>query len=282
MMHDCPPVLSYAEIIFKVISIIIATILIEYIMQKLLDRYSADAGRMMKIDPVHHKFLKHFLTAVIYFSGFLITISVVPMLKNFAFSVFASSGVLAIIIGFASKETFSNLISGLFIELFRPFVVGDTITIKSKDVTGSVEDITLRHTVIKTPENNYIMVPNSFMNSEIIENTTLFDTKVHKSLEIVVSYQANLAQALALVKTCVESHQACLDNRSVEQKARGISKVDVNAVKMGLASIHIRADFWATDEGAAWQITCDTYKNIKEIFDSQQIPFPTCLCEPRS
>jgi len=69
----------------------------------------------------------------------------------------AGAGILAVAVGFASQAALSNIISGVFVVIFKPFRVGDRL--KINELTGVVEDITLRHTVIRDLENKRIIIP---------------------------------------------------------------------------------------------------------------------------
>ena len=66
------------------------------------------------------------------------------------------------------REATANLVSGVFISLFKPFGIGDRIKLSDKQIDGVVEDISLRHTIIRTFENTRIVVPNSVLNLSLI------------------------------------------------------------------------------------------------------------------
>src|SRR3989344_2183227 len=77
------------------------------------------------------------------------------------------------------------LVPAISLALCEPFRVGDKITIK--DQTGTVEDITLRHTVIRTWENKRVIVPNAVVSNEAIVNYSIGDPKIQKSIDISIS-----------------------------------------------------------------------------------------------
>ena len=88
-----------------------------------------------------------------------------------------ASGVLAICITFAARESFSNYIAGFLLTIHKPFLIGDKIAIQSPKITGTVKDITFRHTTIETESGSIVTVPNAIMNSVAIEDLS----KVKKS-----------------------------------------------------------------------------------------------------
>jgi small-conductance mechanosensitive channel len=121
-----------------------------------------------KDDISQYSFFQYLVSGIVYFIGIFAAISMIPALQNIAYSMLASSGILALIAGFASQQVFSNIVSGFFIEIFSPFKVGDTIKV-AQNTQGQVKEITLRHTVIETDENKTILIPNATINASVIE-----------------------------------------------------------------------------------------------------------------
>jgi small conductance mechanosensitive channel len=97
-------------------------------------------------------------------------------------SVLASLGIAGLTIGFAARDAFSNLISGLLIFLDRPFVIGDLVEIE--DHYGRVEEITLRSTRIVTVDGKMLAVPNSDIINKTVASYTNFP---HLRLDVAVT-----------------------------------------------------------------------------------------------
>lgn len=119
------------------------------------------------LDLTHVRFLKHSVIGVLIFIGISLALSVIPAFNTLAISLLASSGIAIAIVGIACQQLFSNIISGIFIQLCSPFTIGDILTIKN--ATGKVEDMTLYHIILLTPENKKIIVPNALFNTEVVE-----------------------------------------------------------------------------------------------------------------
>jgi small-conductance mechanosensitive channel len=106
-----------------------------------------------------------------------------------------AAGVLSVAIGFASQTTISNLISGLFMLIERPFMVGDVIRVGS--TTGEVTTVNLLSTILKTPENLMVRIPNeALMKSEITNVTRFHLRKIEIPLTIATGTDINLAQSV--------------------------------------------------------------------------------------
>jgi small-conductance mechanosensitive channel len=113
------------------------------------------------------------------------------------------SGVMAIVVGVACQDTIGNFVSGLVLLLTRPFTVGDVIRYVDSDITGTVENVTFRHTIIRTFENKRLVIPNSQLSKAVLENYTSEDASLCLMLDFSVNYGQNLNNALTLLKNTV-------------------------------------------------------------------------------
>ncbi|MBU0471361.1 MAG: mechanosensitive ion channel family protein [Nanoarchaeota archaeon] len=257
-----------------VILVLIFTFVFERIFRKLLGKSFDRSSKLIKVDKTQYTVLKHFLSGLIYVIGFGVAIYMIPSLRSLSVSIFAGAGVLAVIIGFASQKAFANIISGIFIAIFKPFRVGDTI--KFSDRIGVVEDITLRHTVIRNFENKRFIVPNAIISDETIENYNIGDEKVCRYVEFGISYDSNIDNAMKIMQQEALKHPDFLDNRSKEDVSNGVPPVTVRVLGFGDSSVNLRAWVWAKNSGAAFRLGTDLNKSIKERFDKEgiEIPFP--------
>lgn len=256
--------------------IVLLILIFTVILAKLVKRAMTRKEHFIRIDSTQYKFLSHFISGFIYFFGILLAIYSIPALRGLATTIFASSGVLALIIGFASQQAFANIVSGIFIAIYKPFRIGDRLKFVDKDFIGKVEDITLRHTVIRTFDNKRIVVPNAVINSEVLENADIVDQKTVNYFEIGISYDSDIDKAMQIIKEEALKHPMFLDNRSEEEIADGVEPVKVRVLGFGESSVNLRAYVWAKDYGDAFVMGCDLNKSVKERFDKEgiEIPFP--------
>ncbi len=102
---------------------------------------------------------RELLTKLVYYGIVILAfLAALPQLNVDLSGLLVAGGIAGIVIGFASQSVISNLISGLFLMFERPIQIGDNINVS--DVTGSVEDIRVLSTVIKTFDGIYIRIPN--------------------------------------------------------------------------------------------------------------------------
>lgn len=254
--------------------ILLITFIIERAIRKVLGKIVQRKSKLIKVDSTTFSVLKHFISAMIYLIGIGIALYTIPGFRTFSVSIFAGAGVLGIIIGFASQAALSNVISGIFIAIFKPFRVGDTI--KFSDKLGVIEDITLRHTVIRNFENKRFIIPNSKISEETIENYHIEDEKICRWVEFGISYDSNIDKAIKIMQEEAMKHPEFIDNRTEEDKKKGIPPVVVRVLGFGDSSVNLRAWVWTKNPGAAFRLGTDLNKTIKQRFDKEgiEIPFP--------
>lgn len=228
----------------------------------------------MQNDPTNYLFFRHSLIALIYIVGFSIGIYMMPDLRALASSLLAGAGILAVAVGFASQQALSNIISGVFIIIFKPFRVNDRL--KIRDLEGLVEDISLRHTVIRNFENKRILIPNSIISDEIIVNSDFNDSRICRWIDVGISYDSNIDRAKEIMFEEVMNHSLRIDGRTPEQLNNGAPEVFVRVISLGEYSINLRAWAWAKDSSDAFVMSCDLNESIKKRFDHEgiEIPFP--------
>jgi small conductance mechanosensitive channel len=255
--------------------ILLITILGAWIFRRTYFRLVRKRAEDSYYDPTNYKFMGHLLAAIIYVVGFSFAIYSFPPLRTLATSLLAGAGILAVAVGFASQAALANIVSGLFIVIFKPFRVNDRISLGDQ-FAGIVEDITLRHTVIRNFENRRIVIPNSIISNEALVNSDLGDHKVCRFLELVVSLASDVEKAKQIIAEEVRHHPNYLDNRSDEDRENGVSEVIVRVLSIDEFGVRIRAWVWAEDSGKGFVMHCDLLEIIKKRFDAEgvELPYP--------
>ncbi len=254
--------------------IMIATVILAWLVNRFFKRLIRRSTAIMKNDPTNYLFLRHALTAMIYLVGFGIAIFMMPNLRTLASSMLAGAGIVAVAVGFASQHALSNIISGVFIIIFKPFRVNDRMKVGT--MYGVVEDVTLRHTVIKDLENRRIIIPNSIISNEVIVNSDFGDDKICKWIEFGISYDSDVEKAKAIMREEILNHPLLIDNRTPEQIEAGDILVPVRVIGLGESSVNLRGWAWTKDTADAFLMSCDLNESIKKRFDAEdiEIPFP--------
>ena len=252
-----------------ILSTIAVAFLISLVLRKIaqaaINRYS----ERIKVDPTNYSFLKNSLSFIIFSIALYFIFSKIPFFRSLGTALFAGAGVFAAILGFAAQKAFSNIVSGIFILIFKPFRVGDTIEFSA--YKGVVEEITLRHTSIKDYENRRIVVPNSIISEDVIVNSDITDEKIRQPIEFSISYDSSIDKAIEIIQQVAEKHPLLLDHRTKQEIKAGVPKVIVRVVSLTDFSVKLKAYVWSLGNDTAFILKCDLLKSVKEQFEISDI-----------
>lgn len=266
------PVVGY--LITAIIIFFIASVLSK-IAHKVFTRYIEKSSSLLNVDPTGFNFFKNGIRIIIYLTAALALFFVIPPLNQFAQTLTVGATVIAAVAAFASQHALANVVGGIFIVIFKPFRVGDLIQVGSLNM-GTVEDITLRHTVIRSFQNRRIIIPNASINNETIVNSSIGDAKTCAFIEVGISYYSDHDLASELMREVCEKHESVIDNRTPEDIEKGVPLVVVRLIELGDSAQLLRAYVWANDPESAFIMKFDLLKQIKKVFDQNdvEIPFP--------
>jgi small-conductance mechanosensitive channel len=169
--------------------------------------------------------LRRLVVAAVYITGVIIIIYLTPQLQSLSIAIFASVSIIGIIVGIAAQNTISNIIAGIAIVVFKPFGVGDFITVRGE--SGFVEDITFRHTVIRLLD-AHMIIPNSAITSEVVFNHS--DNNIAGRIDVRVSYDSDLLLAKQIIRQEAEK-AASVEQDTIEVT---VSKTDEQGVTLSL------------------------------------------------
>ena len=157
----------------------------------------------------------------------MFTIAVLTALSELGIntaSFLASLGIAGLTLGFAAKDTLSNVISGLFIFWDRPFVVGDLIEMEGK--YGRVEDITLRSTRVVTPDGKMLAIPNSAIVNSTVASYTNFP-HLRLEIDLTVGVEEDLGRISAIFLELVKGDRRFKTDPPAEMVVTAINDYNV-------------------------------------------------------
>ena len=252
----------------RTVVILIITYVIAKVIGKLFNKQQL-SGK------IHMKFLKNIIIAIVWMISLTSIASQFTVFSSLAKTVLAGSGILAAILGLAAQESFANIISGIMISVFRPFDIGDRIKIVGDDTAGFVEDITLRHTVIRTYMNVRLIIPNSTMGSAKIENST-YSKGACYPIDVTIAYEDRdkRYRALEIMEEIVTQHPLFYDNRTDEQKLNGDKLVNATCVSLGESGIDLRVLMWTENVIDNNKACSDCRLKILDRFEEENIEIP--------
>ena len=179
----------------------------------------------------------------------------------------ASAGVA---IGLAIQGSLSNLAGGIVLILTRPFKLDDYI--EASGVSGTVEDITMRHTIIRTINNRRIIIPNGQLNSYTIENFNYSDNENMKLVDFTVSYESDVDKAMNIIKEEMKK----MYHPNPKGKNKDVEFPKVRVASWNDSSITLRAWVWGKDNSETFENMYNLNYIIKKRFDKEgiEIPYP--------
>lgn len=237
------------------------TLIVTYFIAKLVARWITNTLRR-RVDDT----LGKFAGKLAFYSIF--TVAGLAVLQTVGLSITSFAAVLAaagFAIGLAFQGTLSNFASGVLLLVFRPFKVGDFVS--AAGVAGTIDEIDLFTTVMDTPDNRRLIIPNSSIAGTTIENITFHQ---HRRVEVVVgvSYAADLEHTRDVLEASVES----LREHLIEGEGRGyqILCTDLNA-----SSVDWTIRFW-TRASNFFLVKEALIVSLKKHLDANEIeiPFP--------
>ena len=217
---------------------------------KVMGKFLDAQQRMIVSRIVYYVLLGLFLVSALHELGFSLSILV------------GAAGILSVAVGFASQTSASNLISGLFLVVERPFSVGDVITLGA--TTGEVLSIDLLSVKLRTLDNLYVRIPNeTVIKSEV---TTLTKFPIRRiDLQLGVAYKEDIAKVRELLFQLAEKNPLSLE----EPKPLFIF------LGFGDSAINLQFSIWAKRENFL-DLKNSIQEEIKTAFehDGIEIPFP--------
>lgn len=174
-------------------------------------------------------------------------------------ALFGAAGILGVAIGFASKTSVSNMISGVFLMIERSFVVGDTIQVKS--TTGTVLSIDLLSVKLKTADNRFVRLPNELLVKSEIINVTRYP-KRRLDIILPIDHDVPLSQVKVILANLLDSYEWVLND----------PEPNIMISELGADSHKLQISVWVKKEDFG-QLKQALTSEIEKIFKVEGISF---------
>ncbi|ROQ28591.1 mechanosensitive ion channel family protein [Gallaecimonas pentaromativorans] len=212
-----------------------------------------------KVEPTLRHFLKS-LVSIIF--KILLMISVASLIGIATTSFVAVIGAAGLAIGLALQGSLANFAGGVLILFFRPFKVGDFI--QTNSYSGTVKEIQIFNTIMTTPDNKRVIIPNGKVSNDSLIN---FSSEPTRRVDFVfgVSYGANIDLVKETLKGILDA-----DERIHKEPAPMVVLSE-----LADSSVNFTVRAWV-DAGNYWPVFFETMETVKKTFDTKgiEIPFP--------
>lgn len=226
---------------WKRVAVAGALILIAIVVARLADRAITRRIELTPEQLTRYRVLRRSVTATIVAIGVLSALLVIPEIRAAAGGVLASSALLGLVIGLAARTTIANFVAGVLLAFTQPLRIGDEVEVAGAQ--GTVEEISLTYTTIRTPGGARFFVPNEKLASETIRNATAGTAEHLARVTVPVPLASDLDRALVLVEeeartaSHVEEKRAIATISQFEPAGQAILTVEAWAPRGQVAAV---------------------------------------------
>jgi len=210
-----------------------------------------------KVEITLHSFLLSIIGTLL---KAILIIVIASMIGIETSSFIAILGAAGLAIGLALQGSLANFAGGVLILLFRPFKAGDAI--KAQDFVGSVEEIQIFNTILKTFDNQRIIIPNALLSNGCVTNINVNGTR-RVDMTFGIGYNDDIAKAKAILRSLLEADERVLKDQPI----------DIWVGEHGESSVNIFVRPWS-NAADYWGIYFDMMEKVKIEFDKAEISIP--------
>ena len=251
---------SLAVFIAGIAMTLIVTHYLNSILIKFFDRILVSQPKLLTTTTIMRRLI---ILSIALIGVMAATFTAFPGSLGILTSLFVAAGFASIVIGLAAQSSLSNVIAGIINSVSQPFRISDAIMFRNEFCY--IEDMRLIHTIMRTWDNRRLVVPNSILQNEVIINYSMNDPSVLVPINIQVSYESDLSNAMNIMIDSAKKHPECIEGGGLP-----------NAVVMELqdSGVLLRLLSRAKDQSAAFSMARDLLLEIKEEFDAHDIEIP--------
>ncbi len=250
---------SLVDFAFKLVIAIAVFYIGRYIIRKLI-AFIHNVLEKRKVDLSLATFVRSFTQILLYFILIVTIVGILGIETSSFLALFASAGVA---IGMALSGTLQNFAGGVLILLLKPYKVGEYI--ETQGYAGTVNEIQMFHTVITTPDNKTILIPNGMLSTSSINNYTRQPLR-RVDWTIGIQYGDSFENASKSILAILNSDPRVLTDGSVAKPFVGITG-------LGDSSVNLTVRAW-THSSDYWDLYFDLYDRFYTELPDKDVNFP--------
>jgi len=183
-------------------------------------------------------------------------------LTQLAYTVIGSTGLIGLALGIAFRDITENFLASIFLSMQRPFDTGDLVEITG--VTGYVQQLNVRTTVLMTLDGNLVQIPNATVYKTNLRNFTTNDNR-REDFVVGIGYADSIANAQEVARKVLAEHPGVLRDPEPSVLVDGLGKSTVN----------LRIYFWLNGREHSWlKVRSSVIRLIKVAFQNEGISIP--------
>jgi small-conductance mechanosensitive channel len=184
---------------------------------------NAMPGPLSPVASTRLRLVRRLIYAAIIVFGIALALAQFAAVKRVATGILASSAVLGLVVGFAARQTLANAVAGILLAITQPIRIGDLVTFEG--ATGTVEDIRLTYTYVRTDDGTRVVIPNERLAQNTVHNHSILDPSLRVEVSVWVPRDVDPIRALAVL--------------------RGGDDVEVSVAEIDKDAIRLAAVAWA-------------------------------------
>ncbi len=212
-----------------------------------------------KYDETLTKFIHSLLSMALKILLFITVVTVIGIPMTGFIAIIGAAGLA---IGFALQGSLSNFAGGVLLLVFRPFNVGDFI--EAAGYSGTVREIKILYTIMVTPDNKTVVIPNGNLSNNSVVNYSAEETR-RVDLTFGVSYDTDISKVKTVIAKICDGHDLIMKDPAPFARV----------VEHGDSSVNFAVRVWVEKEDY-WTVFFDMQERVKEAFDKSgiEIPYP--------
>lgn len=242
---------------------LLVAIVVFYVGRFIVRKLTGLVSKLMvrrRVDASIASFVQSAIEIVLYFLLIIIVIGILGIETSSFIALFASAGVA---IGMALSGTLQNFAGGVLILSLRPYSVGDYI--EAQGFAGTVKAIQMFHTVITTPDNKTIIIPNGPLSNGSVNN---YSRQPYRRVDwtVAVAYGTDFQRARQAIQSVLDSVTSIIRNEPGRESAIYVGELADSSVNITVRAWVKSEDYWST----FYTVNEQVYKTLPE----QGIAFP--------
>lgn len=216
--------------------IVVIAVILFLITKKLADQLSKRHNNLV------NNFLFNTVKVAIFIVAVLAVLSQHPQFGNFFKVLGTNSALLVATIGFTLQNTLKNVIAGTILISSDTFKIGDRVRIPEKDVIGEIEELTLRHTIIKLTTNERAIVPNTVMNEAVVINNDIKGLITSYPMSIIVKPDVDINLVIEIIEDEILKNDVIINKELSKPLVAELAK-DYIEIKTLISTVNIEESF---------------------------------------
>ena len=224
---------------------------------KLLVEFMERRVRKVHVDDSLHSFLSPLVRIVL---KILLVLTVAATLGIEITTFAAIIGAASFAVGLAFQGSLANFAGGILILLLKPFKVGDFV--ETVGFSGTVKEIQVFHTILQTPDNQKVIIPNADLSNSSAINYSAYNTR-RANVKLIISYKSDIKKAKEVIRQVADNHPLILKD----------PEPFIVMGEYGEDGAILYARVWAQREDY-WAMYFDFLEQVKEAFDAAGVEIP--------